>query len=82
MLIYEIGSLVRSDIELFEKWWPRIEEKDEKKLSVEGEYEMLELAERMQARFPDILPPIYSNTSYKVTIIFFFRQTLFFILSF
>ncbi|KRT86210.1 Phosphatase [Oryctes borbonicus] len=26
---------------------------------------MLQLAERMQARFPDVIPPVYSNSSYK-----------------
>ncbi|KAI4456534.1 multiple inositol polyphosphate phosphatase-related [Holotrichia oblita] len=60
------SNLVESDIELFQNWYPSVNEKDSKKLTIEGEHEMLELAERMQARFPDLLPPVYSNTSYKV----------------
>ncbi|KAK9720668.1 Histidine phosphatase superfamily (branch 2) [Popillia japonica] len=59
------SKLQKSDIELFENWYPKVNEKDSKKLTIEGEHEMLELAERMQARFPDLLPPVYSNTSYK-----------------
>lgn len=45
--------------------------KDETKLTHEGEEEMLLLAERMQNRFPDVFDDVYSNTTYKVGIIFF-----------
>ena len=61
-----LEHLVKYELDLFAKWKSRIVEADEKKLTLEGELEMLELAERMQARFSDILAPVYSNTSYEV----------------
>lgn len=39
---------------------------DEKKLTHEGEDELMELAERFQKRFPELLPETYSNSSFKV----------------
>nr|XP_022917214.1 multiple inositol polyphosphate phosphatase 1-like [Onthophagus taurus]XP_022917215.1 multiple inositol polyphosphate phosphatase 1-like [Onthophagus taurus] len=56
--------LSKSDLLLFKKWYPRVEEYEAKMLTVEGEKEMVELAERMQWRFPNLLKPFYSNTSY------------------
>lgn len=56
----------QSDIELFENWRPKVNENDARKLTAAGAREMAKLAKRMQARFPDALPPIYSNTSYSV----------------
>lgn len=61
--------LRHSDLYAFQKWRTKLRTSDEKKLTHEGEDEMLELAERMQARFPNILRPVYSNTSY------YFRYT-------
>ncbi|GLV32949.1 Multiple inositol polyphosphate phosphatase 2 [Carabus blaptoides fortunei] len=46
-------------------WHVQINADDEKLLTHEGEDEMLNLAERMQLRYPTILSDIYSNTSYK-----------------
>lgn len=53
-----------TDLYAFQKWKIKLRTSDEKRLTHEGEDEMLQLAERMQARFPNILRPIYSNTSY------------------
>lgn len=39
---------------------------DEKRLAHEGEDEMVELAERFQNRFPQILPDVYTNSTFKV----------------
>ncbi|KAL1497696.1 hypothetical protein ABEB36_008614 [Hypothenemus hampei] len=54
------------DLDLFKKWKSRLEVDDETKLTVEGEEEMLLLAERMQNRFPTVFDNIYSNTTYKI----------------
>lgn len=56
--------LRNSDLYALRKWKSRLEESDETILAHEGEDEMLELAERMQARFPSLFPSTYSNTSY------------------
>ncbi|VEN59241.1 unnamed protein product [Callosobruchus maculatus] len=53
------------DLDLFKKWKPSVDPKDEKKLAHEGEEEMLLLAERMQTRFPHVFDNVYSNTTYK-----------------
>lgn len=55
------------DLDLFRSWSVKLKDKDEKKLTHEGEDEMLLLAERLQNRFPKILSNIYSDTSYKVS---------------
>lgn len=54
------------DLDLFRKWKPHLDLRDENKLTHEGEEEMLLLAERMQARFPNVFENVYSNTSYKL----------------
>lgn len=59
------NELINSDLQLFEKWKVNLENDDEKLLTTEGANEMVLLAERMQARFPDILSNVYSNTSYQ-----------------
>ncbi|KAF5269596.1 hypothetical protein FQR65_LT05934 [Abscondita terminalis] len=59
--------LRHSDLDAFRKWKVKIQVADEKKLTHEGENEMVLLAERMQSRFPSIFSPIYSNTSYFVS---------------
>nr|CAI5859808.1 unnamed protein product [Callosobruchus analis] len=53
------------DLDLFKKWKPSVDPRDEKKLTHEGEEEMLLLAERMQTRFPDVFDNVYSNTTYR-----------------
>lgn len=54
------------DLDLFRKWKISIDIDDDRKLTHEGEEEMLLLAERMQSRFPEIFDSAYSNTSYRV----------------
>ncbi|KAF5293597.1 hypothetical protein FQA39_LY03082 [Lamprigera yunnana] len=61
--------LRHSVLDALRRWKVKLQVADEKKLTHEGENEMLLLAERMQARFPTIFTPIYSNTSY------YFRST-------
>lgn len=46
-------------------WSTELQEIDEKRLTHQGEDEMIELAERFQNRFNDILPDSYSNSSFK-----------------
>ncbi|KAJ3646979.1 hypothetical protein Zmor_024534 [Zophobas morio] len=53
------------DLDLFRSWTPKLRDKDEKKLTHEGEEEMLFLAERLQNRFPKLMTNIYSSTLYK-----------------
>lgn len=48
------------------KWKYNVSEEDQKKLTHEGEEEMLNLAKRMQNRFPSVFSRDYSNSSYKV----------------
>lgn len=51
----------------FEKWKANISEEDMKKLTHEGEDEMLQLAKRMKNRFPNLFPSLFSNSSYQVS---------------
>lgn len=60
-------QLSEEALEAIRDWHLQIKPEDAKILSYEGEDEMLNLAERMQMRFPTILSNIYSNTSYKVS---------------
>ncbi|KAK3930957.1 Multiple inositol polyphosphate phosphatase 1 [Frankliniella fusca] len=59
------GNLCEGEIHQLLKWTPQLKEEDEKKLTHEGEDELLELGERFQKRFPELLPETYSNSSYK-----------------
>lgn len=59
-------NLFKSLLQEFRKWRLDISISDEKKLTLEGKHEMVDLAERMQSRFPTILPEVYSNSSFKV----------------
>jgi len=60
-------------------WTPHEEIDDQKRLTREGEDELLAIAERMQLRFPHLLNQPYENTNflvkycYYITIIFYFR---------
>lgn len=65
-----VGELHDLDAKLFTKWKSKVLDDEEKSLAHEGEDEMVHLAERMQNRFPDVLPKIYSNTTYKVKQLF------------
>ncbi|KAL3274093.1 hypothetical protein HHI36_015509 [Cryptolaemus montrouzieri] len=57
--------LHNSDLIALQHWENKLKKKDQKKLTREGENEMIDIAERMQSRFPMLLSNIYSNTSYK-----------------
>lgn len=60
--------LSKLQLDLLRNWKASMHEQDEKILAHEGEDEMINLAERMQLRLPEILPNIYSNSSYKVSL--------------
>ncbi|XP_067009496.2 multiple inositol polyphosphate phosphatase 1-like [Anabrus simplex] len=64
----EIG-LCEEDMKALRSWTNELEDMDEKMLTASGEEEMIELAERFQARFPDLFPESYSNST------FLFRYT-------
>lgn len=61
------GSLCDTDLAKLALWYPQIEIADQKRLVHEGEDEMVDLAERIQHRFPDLIPDDYSNSSFKVS---------------
>lgn len=67
---YEEGrtKLSADDIVLFKKWKPVFSSSDTMKLTAEGENEMIDLGERYQARFPSLMPEVYSNQTYKVCV--------------
>lgn len=48
-------------------WNPEVDPKEAKFLVMEGEDELLELAERFQNRFPSLLSDVYHNSSYRVS---------------
>jgi len=60
------GQLCKEEIGALQAWSPHVEEADEKRLAHEGEDEMVELAERFQNRFPQILPEVYTNSTFQV----------------
>ena len=63
-----------NDKKLFKSWKCDLKEDQEKLLVLEGEDEMINLAERIQNRFPGLLSERYENSSYKVnTINYFFK---------
>lgn len=66
LVFYLLGKLCSEEIASLEAWFPHVEESDEKRLAHEGEDEMTELAERFQNRFPQILPEVYTNSTFKV----------------
>ncbi|XP_011144551.1 multiple inositol polyphosphate phosphatase 1 isoform X2 [Harpegnathos saltator] len=64
---YDNGEtrLSADDAALFKKWKPIFTSSDTMKLAIEGENEMIDLGERYQARFPSLMPEVYSNQTYK-----------------
>ncbi|CAH0564059.1 unnamed protein product [Brassicogethes aeneus] len=60
-----IEKISPKDIDLLKKWRSKVGQEDAKKLREEGEDEMILISERMQTRFPEVFPNVYSNTSYK-----------------
>uniref|UniRef100_A0A7G3AGA7 Putative conserved secreted protein n=1 Tax=Lutzomyia longipalpis TaxID=7200 RepID=A0A7G3AGA7_LUTLO len=59
------GALCERDKEQFRTWKVHLNEDEEKFLVPEGELELIELAERTQNRFPDLLFDQYDNLTYK-----------------
>lgn len=59
-------GLFKSQLEDFKNWKYELTTSDAKKLTTEGKREMIDLAERMQSRFPTLLPSEYSNSTYNV----------------
>lgn len=68
---YEDGKtrLSDNDAALLKKWKPAFTSNDIMKLAAEGENEMIDLGERYQARFPSLMPEVYSNQTYRVCVI-------------
>ncbi|KAG7198866.1 hypothetical protein KM043_015692 [Ampulex compressa] len=58
-------ELSSNDMILLENWKMTYGEEDAMKLAQEGEEEMIDLAERYQTRFPNLMPEIYKNETYK-----------------
>ena len=56
------------DAALLAAWSITFTEGDIMKLAEEGENEMIDLAERYQSRFPSLMPEIYDNRTYKVSV--------------
>lgn len=59
--------LCPNDIERLRSWKSELNVDEEKWLTYEGNDELLQLAERIQNRFPSILPEQFSETFYKVS---------------
>lgn len=60
------SHLCDKDKEAFTAWESYLNEDEEKNLVAEGEDELIELGERYQMRFPDLLSEQYDNSTYKV----------------
>lgn len=60
------SKLCIMDLDRIKLWSPIFVDGEEKYLVSEGEDEMIELAERMQHRFPSLFPDQYDNSTYKV----------------
>ncbi|KAJ6636219.1 Multiple inositol polyphosphate phosphatase 1 [Pseudolycoriella hygida] len=58
-------KLCPQDIERLRSWESQINVDEEKHLTYEGNDELLQLAERVQNRFPSILPEQFDESSYK-----------------
>lgn len=60
-------TMCSDDIQRFQRWKPNPSSAEESHFLVaEGADEMIRLAERMQHRFPELLPDLYQNASYRV----------------
>ncbi|XP_046965316.1 multiple inositol polyphosphate phosphatase 1-like [Vanessa cardui] len=59
------GALKEDNLNLFKKWSTDIEIEQEKYLTLEGQYEMIQLAERMQKRFPNAIKNKYNSKHFK-----------------
>lgn len=66
-VIYISGGLGNEQIEMFLEWSGNIDANHAKFLTFEGQDEMILLAERMQKRFPNIIPEKYDNDTFLVS---------------
>lgn len=60
------NTLCEADLDLFRYWVPELHVDDQKTLVLEGADELLNLAERMQNRFPKLLSDTFTNNTYRV----------------
>lgn len=60
-------KLCPGDIERLRKWESQVNVEEEKHLTYEGQDELLQMAERIQNRFPSLLPEQFSENLYKVS---------------
>ncbi|XP_033225689.1 multiple inositol polyphosphate phosphatase 1 [Belonocnema kinseyi] len=58
-------TLEASQVAKLAKWKMHFEKDDSKNIAEEGENEMIDLAERFQSRFPQLLKKDYTNNTYK-----------------
>lgn len=63
------GLFCEEDKALFKSWESNLSEDEEKNLVAEGEDELIDLGERFQNRFPQLLSEQYDNYTYKVSLI-------------
>lgn len=60
-------KLCPEDIELLRTWQSQINVDEPSHLTYEGKDELLQLAERIQKRFPSLLPEQFDEKLYKVS---------------
>ncbi|XP_064071714.1 multiple inositol polyphosphate phosphatase 1-like [Vanessa tameamea] len=66
ILMKNIQGTIKEDyLNLFKSWSNDIEIEQEKYLTLEGQYEMIQLAERMQKRFPNSIKNKYNSKHFK-----------------
>lgn len=66
------GVLNAEELAQIEAWYPSVTDvADEKLLAAEGEREHFELSQRLQARYPNLLPSVFDNDTYLVILVDF-----------
>lgn len=69
-------KLCPHDIEQLRSWESQLNAAEEKHLTYEGNDELLQLAERVQNRFPSLLPDRFSKRFYKVSLGSMYKSAL------
>lgn len=59
-------KFTKEEAVLFKEWKISFSKDNIMKLTEEGEDEMIDIGERYQSRFPNLMPEIYNNQTYKV----------------
>lgn len=59
-------KFTKEEAVLFKEWKISFSEDNIMKLTEEGENEMIDIGERYQSRFSNLMPEIYNNQTYKV----------------